>query len=77
MCDCVCFVLLLYPEATASDRKLCPNAGGLSDKQAVDNPYLAAQRRARQEAGLSQQQRRLQQWAAATAGELTALDADS
>ncbi len=44
-------------------------AGYLQGQQPTENPYLAAQRRAKEEAGLSQQQRRLQQWTRANAGE--------
>ena len=50
---------------------LCTGAGYLRGSQPPENPYLAAQRLAKQQAGLSQQQRRLQQlqqWARASAG---------
>lgn len=43
-------------------------AGYWRGQQAPENPYQAAQRRAKLVAGLSQQQRRLQQWSNATAG---------
>ena len=44
------------------------HAGHLQGQRPPENPHLAAQRLAKQEAGLSQQQRRLQQWTRANAG---------